>query len=141
MTNFVVMCDMNNIDTAKLVHPVSTWIHSDETSPEIHFSEIEELISLGCRNFLFSGNTSQRFEDFVDEIIEDTQSDLILTASSNESIRQCLEEFLSIKIINKLEIQSYIIFVLLKDKNEATFFVNNLRKRLQILGIEPEFFI
>ena len=141
MTSFVVMCDMKNIDTAKLVRPLSTWIHSDEISPEIHFSEIEELISLGCRNFLFSGNTSQKFEDFVDGIIEDTQSDLILTAVSNESIRQSLEEFLSIKSVNKLEIQSYIIFVLLKNKNEATFFLNDLRNRLLILGIEPEFFI
>lgn len=141
MPSIVVMCDMKNIDTVKLASPVSTWIHSDKNLSEIHVSGIEELISLGCRNFLFSGNTSQKFEDFVDEIIEDTQSDLILTASSNESIKQCLEEFLSIKIINKLEIQSYIIFVLLKDRNEATFFVNNLRKRLLILGIEPEFFI
>lgn len=141
MPSIVVMCDMKNIDTVKLASPVSTWIHSDKNLSEIHVSGIEELISLGCRNFLFTGNNSRNFEDFVDAIIEDKECDLILTASSNEFNEHCLEEFLSIKNINKIEIKSFIIFVLLKDGNEESFFLKRLRKMLHILGIEPKFLI
>jgi hypothetical protein len=103
--------------------------------------ELKNLFHWDVEIFLFTGNNSRNFEDFVDAIIEDKKCDLILTASSNESNENCLEEFLSIKNINKIEIKSFIIFVLLKDGNEESFFLKRLRKMLHILGIEPKFLI